>query len=305
MLNRILMLICLLVSVNCLASPKVVVTIKPLHALVAHIMQGVAMPALLLPDNASPHTYALKPSTLKQLQEAQVIMWVGPSLELFMGSALKTLNPKDGIITFIDIPKLALLPQRQGRQWEHHHDQHDHSHHHENDGIDPHFWLSVDNAIIVVDFVEQYLSNIDKQNAPTYQRNAKQLRLSLEELKTKINHELAHVHDKPFLVYHDGYQYFEKEFNLDSVGTFTLNPHLPLSAKALNDVKTLIRQKNVKCVFRETEFNDSAMARLLSDDGVTFAELDPLGARILTSTNAYQEIMIKIALDLKSCLEHE
>lgn len=66
--------------------------------------------------------------------------------------------------------------------------------------------------------------------------------------------------------------------------------------------KKLIRDKNVKCVFRETEFNDSNIERLLNDAGVSFTELDPLGARIKPGPDAYQEIMLGIATSLQNCL---
>ncbi len=308
MLNRIVCFILLLMSLTpCFAAPKVAITIKPLHGLVASIMQGIAEPVLLLPDNASPHTFQLKPSTLKALQEASLIMWVGPSLELFMQRPLEQLHPKDGLITFMDVAHLTLLNQRAGRQWAHHHhedenEHDDHDHIHEHDIRDPHFWLSTDNALVVIDYVESYLAKIDKENAARYKTNAQQLRANITALKSQLNKKLSAVHNKPFLVYHDGYQYFEKEFDLNAVGTFMLNPHLPLSAKALSEVKQLIQSQGVKCVFRETEFNDSKIELLLSDAGVKFTELDPLGARINAGPDAYQRIMLGLADTFAHCL---
>ncbi len=297
----------------CYGAPRVVVTIKPLHGLVSAIMQNVAKPTLLLPDDSSPHTFSLKPSNLQALQQADLIMWVGPSLEGFMQRPLASLHPQYGVITFLEIPNLHLLEQRSGRQWAHSHDHDEHeneeqehnhdSHNHGKGSIDPHFWLSTDNALIVIDYISQYLANLDHENASHYQANAQTLKNSIMQLKSMINQKLASVHDKPFMVYHDGYQYFEKEFNLDAVGTFMLNPHLPLSAKSLLEVKTLIKDQKVRCVFRETEFNDSKMEELLKDAGVTFRELDPLGARIQAGIYAYQEIMLGIAKTMQSCLE--
>src|SRR5688572_21664049 len=65
-------------------APKIVVTLKPIHSLVASLTQGVSQVDLLLPDGASPHTFGLKPSHLRHLQHADLIIWVGPELELFM-----------------------------------------------------------------------------------------------------------------------------------------------------------------------------------------------------------------------------
>ncbi|MBS0288855.1 MAG: zinc ABC transporter substrate-binding protein [Proteobacteria bacterium] len=281
--------------------PQVAVTIKPIHGLVASLMQGVGTPVLLLPDNASPHTFQLKPSTLKQLQAADLVIWVGPELELFMQKPLTQLSPRFGMIKLLEIPKLQLLEQRAGRQWS----QHDHGHEHTHDDVanfDPHFWLSTDNAIVVVDAICQHLSTIDKANAPTYQANANHLKNQLSGLKLKLTQILKNSHQKPFLVYHDGYQYFEKEFNLNAKGTLMLNPHLPLSARGFKDIKTLIATHHVKCVFRETEFNDVKMTQLLNNIGVNLIELDPLGARVPAGPGAYEAILLAIANTFAQCL---
>ncbi|MHB1400618.1 MAG: metal ABC transporter solute-binding protein, Zn/Mn family, partial [Trichloromonadaceae bacterium] len=63
--------------------PRVVVSIKPLHSLVAGVMQGVAEPQLLLQGGSSPHGYVLRPSEARLLNEAQLVVWVGHQLESF------------------------------------------------------------------------------------------------------------------------------------------------------------------------------------------------------------------------------
>lgn len=293
-------LICWLFSFPCCGAPKVAVTLKPLHALVASIMEGIGEPQLLLPDGTSPHTFQLKPSTLKQLQQAELIIWVGPELEVFMIKPVAQLHPRFGVVTLLNIPNLQLLNLRQGREWEHHHEE-DHSHAHE--GKDPHIWLSTTNAKIMVDLLTSKLSKIDPTNAIRYQENASKLKIKIDVLKTKLEKILKPVQSKPFLVYHDGYQYFEKEFQLDGIGTMMINPHLPLSAHGLNEIKQLIQSHRVTCVFRETEFNDTMIREYLNDLGVHVAELDPLGARIPTGPDAYEQILLQLGNTFKSCLK--
>lgn len=284
-------------------APKVVVTIKPIYALVASIMSGVGKPTLLLPDGASPHTFQLKPSTLKQLQQADLIIWVGPQFELFMIKPMQEYRPPLGLITLLDIPTLQLLPLRQGREWEHHHEGHDHDHAEHASGVDPHYWLSTQNAEATVVYLAAHLAKVDPKNAKQYLANAKKLNLSIRALKQSIARELAGVHQQPFLVYHDGYQYFEKEFDLNALGTMILNPNLPLSANGLNTISQLVKSNDIKCVFRETEFNDNTIVQSLGKLNVKVAELDPLGARIPLGPNNYQEILQGLANTLKQCLD--
>lgn len=290
----------------CFGAPRVVVTIKPLHALVASVSKGIFEPELLLPDYASPHTFQLKPSTLKALQEADVVVWVGPSLELFMVKPLEQIHPSMGIITISKIPSLSLLPLRQGRAWQDSHEEHDHHHEHdlqeEGAPIDPHLWLSTDNAKIIVEYLANYFSKIDPANALQYQNNAKATLVNLTALKKTLTALLSNVHQEPFLVYHDGYQYFEKEFDLHGVGTMVLNPHLPLSANGLKTIQELIQSKHVKCVFRETEFNDTMVRNSLNNMGVKVAELDPLGARLAKGPDNYEKTLIGIGKTMQACL---
>src|SRR5690606_37666694 len=71
--------------------PAVVATIGPLHSLASAVMQGVGAPSLLVPGGASPHAYSLRPSEAGVLQEADLIVWVGPRLERFLEEGLESL----------------------------------------------------------------------------------------------------------------------------------------------------------------------------------------------------------------------
>lgn len=284
------------------ATPNVVVTLKPIHSLVTSVMDGIGEPSWILPDGASPHTFALKPSTLKQLHQADLIIWLGPELEQFMLKPLTQLAPSNGIITIMKIPHLTRLKQRHQRQWQDHHDHdHDHGHDHSHE-YDPHLWLSIDNAIVMVKYFADYLAQIDNTNATTYRSNAKKTIVRLQSLKLKIEQQLASVHKTPFLVYHDGYQYFEKEFNLNAIGTMRLNPHLPLSAHSLKKVRDLIENQHIHCVFRETEFNDTTIVKSLHRLPVQVAELDPLGVHINAGAKLYDTLLLNMARTMHQCL---
>jgi zinc transport system substrate-binding protein len=106
-------------------------------------------------------------------------------------------------------------------------------------------------------------------------------------------------------VYHDGYQYLQKEFHLNGVGTIVINPHVPLSANGLHTIQQLIQSQQVKCVFRETEFNDTLVANSLQSMGVKVAELDPLGAHQSKGPATYENIMLAIGKTMQKCLQQQ
>ncbi|MEX1109102.1 MAG: zinc ABC transporter substrate-binding protein, partial [Dongiaceae bacterium] len=106
----------------CAASeaPSVVVSIKPIHALVAGVMEGVATPLLLVDGSASPHAYSLKPSQAGALAEADLVVWVGEGFEYFLEAPMESLVPAGHGLELAELPTIALLPVREGGVWDAH-----------------------------------------------------------------------------------------------------------------------------------------------------------------------------------------
>jgi len=108
--------------------PKVVTDIAPVHALVAQVMDGVAMPELIIPPNASPHGYAMRPSEARNLAQADVVVWVGPTLTPWLKGPIDTLGAEAVELVLADVNGITMLPFREGEAFEHH--DHDHGNDH-------------------------------------------------------------------------------------------------------------------------------------------------------------------------------
>jgi len=107
------------------AEPRVVTTIKPIHSLVSGVMEGVATPDILIDGAASPHGFALKPSQATQLQDADLVFWVGEGLETALAKALTSVAGNAEVIELMEAPGLTLLPYRtSGGFGAHDHDDH-------------------------------------------------------------------------------------------------------------------------------------------------------------------------------------
>ena len=65
----------LLSTITFIAQAKinVVASVKPVHSLVAAVMEGVSIPDLIVKGAASPHTYSLKPSQAEQIEKADLV----------------------------------------------------------------------------------------------------------------------------------------------------------------------------------------------------------------------------------------
>jgi zinc transport system substrate-binding protein len=220
-------------------SPDVVVSIKPIHSLVAGVMQGVGEPTLLVEGAGSPHTYTLRPSEARAIAQADVVFWVGEGLETFLAGPLKTLAPDARLVALGTAPGIELLPARSGGMWQEPRDEDegehagDHAHHenaseetehagaehgHRHRAGDMHVWLDPQNAKAMVDAIAVALAETDPENAAAYEDNAARLRKELDRLDHRLVEVLAPVDDRPYVVFHDGYQYFERRYGLNAVG---------------------------------------------------------------------------------------
>ena len=116
-----------LTNIPCaIADIKVVASIKPVHSLVSGVMAGVGMPSLIIDGAGSPHTYSLKPSQAKQLQDAKLVFWMGDELETFLVGPIENIAQSATTIKLIDAHDLKKIKFREGGMFDDHgHDDHD------------------------------------------------------------------------------------------------------------------------------------------------------------------------------------
>ena len=103
----------LVITSSARAELKVVTTIKPLHSLITSVMEGVGEPALIIEGSTSPHSFTLKPSHAKLLQEADIIFWVGEGIETFMERPLEAIVKNAKVISFMEVDNINKLQFRE------------------------------------------------------------------------------------------------------------------------------------------------------------------------------------------------
>jgi len=285
-------------------SPVVIVSLPPLHSLVAAIMGDTGEPHLMLRGGRSPHNAALRPSDLKRLRDAAIIVWVGPTLENFLAKPLAAFQNRSAIITLLDLQSMKRLARRAGTSW----DQHQHHHDHEapqglsDRGIDPHVWLSPINAIAIARSVAEALILEDPANSTSYKRNTRNLIMRIGALEERLGKSLAPVRRDPYLVFHDAFQYFERHFALQALGAVSINPERRSGARRLTEIRRRIEQSAVRCVFREPQFPPRILNTLTQGTKTRIGILDPLGAAIPPGPNHWFTLMSDLGAALVGCL---
>ncbi|MDP6706083.1 MAG: zinc ABC transporter substrate-binding protein [Alphaproteobacteria bacterium] len=283
------------------AAPKVVVTVPPLHSLTALVMAGRGEPALLLPGGASPHVYVLKPSDARKLARADIVIRVGESLETFLEKPLVGLAAEARVITLADEAGLRRLPVRQGGVWEKA-DEAAAEHDHHEGGVDPHLWLDPRNAQAIIAIVAAALSRADPEGAETYAQNARAAAERISALESELQARLGPVRERPYVVFHDAYQYFERSFALNAVGAVAVSPERPPGARRLLEIRAKIRADGAACVFSEPQYRPRLVETIVEGTGAKTAVLDPLGAALAPGPEAYFGLMRNLAAALAACL---
>jgi zinc transport system substrate-binding protein len=287
-------------------APNVVVTMKPVHSLVAQVMEGVGTPGILIAGNQSPHTYALKPSDAQALNRARVVFRVSAKLEAFTDKAFKALPQRVTQVSLIDAPGLRLLPVRAGATFEKHSNGHGHSHGHSHaktkgDATDGHIWLDPANAKAMVDHIATTLSTVDPANAATYARNASATKTRLEALDRDLESALAPSKGKPIIVLHDAFQYLETRYGLNVVGSVQLSPEVPPSGKRLTEVRGKLTSLGATCIFREPGVGEKVVGTVVAGTTAKVGTVDPEATALDAGPGLYADLMRGLARSIAGC----
>lgn len=298
--------------------PNVVVSIKPIHSLVASIMKGLGEPTLIVEGAASPHTYSMKPSNASALEKANIVFWVGHGLEAFLEKPLESLGSGAKIVELDDAPGLEKLKFREGGAFEAHDDgdeheasaeggedhAHEEGHHHEEGEFDMHLWLDPVNARAMAAEIEKTLAAADPDNAATYKTNLDALSTRLDALDKTLTETVTPIKDKPFVVFHDAYQYFEHRYHVKVAGSITVSPEVLPGAERLSEIHAKIVELGATCVFAEPQFEPKLVNVVLEGTPAKSGTLDPEAATLEAGPDLYFQLMEGIGTSLKTCLSN-
>ena len=271
---------------------RVVATIKPIHSLVAGVMKGIGKPYLLI-KNGSPHHTSMRPSEARALQKANLVFWVGPELETFLISPMQVLADKALIISLKKSKGLTLHVV---------HETQSHNHRHQPKMIDPHIWLDPRNAQAMIAAIAKALSHKDPDNKEAYGSNAEKMISRLDHMTDWIQTALMPLRTKPYMTFHDDFQYFERRFNLTYAGSIITVSGRRAGARQLKKLRDIIRRKNIKCVFSEPRFKPALVDLLIEGSKARGGSLDLIGANLAPGPELYFTLLDKLAKSFKACL---
>lgn len=282
------------------ANVRVLTSIKPLQLIAAAVQDGVAVPEVLLPPGASPHNYALRPSDVRRVQEADLLYWIGPDMETFLPRVLS--GRSKASVPVESLPGMHL--RHFTASAEHHDDDEDeHDHDHRPGSVDAHLWLSSVNARVIAAKMAADLSQADPANAAHYESNVKAFSARLDALDAKIKQRVAGISGKQYFVFHEAFDYFEEAYGLKHAGVFAVSSEVQPGAQHVAAMRARLTEFGKTCVFSEPPLRPRLADTLSAGLPVKLAELDGLGGYTPATAQGYEQLLSKLADDLAGCLE--
>ena len=294
--------ICTGVNVFATETTGVISTIQPINSLVSAVIGNTGKSITIIPSEQSPHDFKLKPSDVKVLQNGNIIFYASNHLESSITKVFKNLPKNIKLINLMEESGINHLAIRDNDAWERHdhHGHDDHDDHEKEDDV--HVWLSPDNAIKIVQKVNKVLSLYFPENSKIYNDNTTKFIDKIRNLKMELVKELSPIKNKPYIVFHDAYQYFEKTFELNAVGSVALEGDIASSPKQISLIKDKIVKSKALCVFQEPQFDSKLIKIVVEGTDAKIGTLDPLGVNISENKDFYLQLITNMAKSLKECL---
>lgn len=269
--------------------PRVVTDIPPVHALTAQVMGDLATPVLLLEKGADEHDFALRPSQMRDIAAADLIVWVGPELTPWLDRALlATPAPQLGLLAAKTTQTRAFAGE----------DDHDHG------GVDPHAWLDPQNAEAWLDLIAQRLSDLDPEHAQTYAQNAAAAKQRIVAMDARIAALTAPMADQRFVTFHAAYGYFTAHYHLKGAASLALGDAAAPGAARVSELAAQMQAGTFACAFPEVQHDPALLTQVMAgSDAKLGAALDPVGSSLEFGPDAYETLLLSIGQTLHDCLQ--
>ena len=300
---RFRLLICLILffvfkSSHAQSTPQVVVSIKPIHSIVAFLMEGIASPELLLQSNNSAHTFHLKPSQIRMIDTADLVISIGDEFEIGLRKALKNLDESNRF-EIISLGSLNVHKYRAEKIYEK--VQQEDSQ--EDLTADMHLWLDLDNMKKIAQHINGLLIDINPANQDKYNMNLASLNSKLDILQIELEKQMLPFSSDLYATYSDTIQYFEKKYNLGRPVIVTPYHGARLSINRTLASKNTINDLNIPCLIYGTEVRKSQISVLSEGLKIKAHKIDILGQEFDEGPNQYFNLMKKISNQVASCLK--
>ena len=263
------------------AQVSIATTVRPLQLIAESIVGESGTVTSIVGRQDSPHQFVLTPSDRLAIASADLLIWIGPELEVYLADFLNDESRSGSIITVLENPALTI--------------------HKINDEIDAHFWLNSDNGIALAKEIKDRLIEIDQAQAAQYQSRFESFVAEIETTNRDLTERFSTSHNN-YLVYHNAYQYFERQFGLQHSVALLADPETQPGIQHILRTRELVENSMPNCLLVELESSMELATTLTDGMDIRTVSVDHLGYDVLPSDNPYRQLLLQVAESFESCI---
>lgn len=290
------------------AQVQVVATIKPLQMIASAITEGINEPSVLIPSAQSYHHFVLRPSSVRTIDQSELLIWVGPELETYLVDAIEQQKPGKTVLQVLSIPGLIV-----------HHAGYDlednvelivpldgaHAGHQHIDGkdIDPHVWLDTRNGRAIAQAIMQQLVAIDPRSSERYQRNLAVFESQLDQLEIDLESLFAQASVAQYAVYHDAFRYFERQFGLKHDVVFVGSEDIQPGIRHMLALREAINERSIGCLMEDVTSQSATIDTIVGAKEIVRIKADTTGQGLTSGPSAYIQLIGNLANAFRQCFD--
>lgn len=267
-------------------------TIHPVRMILEPVVAGRAEVDVLLPPNASAHTWEPRPSDVRRVARARALFTVDASYDGWASA----LGHRTTVALF---PLVPVVMRHEFGGCGAGHEHHDHAHGHGEE--DPHFWPDPLAVKAILPALAERLAAIDPEGAALYRRNAEAFAAQLDALDRELEEMLAPVKGRGVVLFHPSIVYLLERYGVRLAGVVEELPGKEPSPRHLSALAAQLRRAEARAVLAEPQLNPRSAEVVAEAAGVKLGTLDPIGG--VPGRMTYVELLRDNARTLRAALE--
>ncbi len=252
----------LIIGTNALCDINVATTIYPLYSIAKEVGGDKIKLNNIIPFGVEAHGFDPTPADMAKLSKSDIFIVSSDHMEPWKDKIVKSLNIENKVFDMSEHVKLRQITEEIHHEEDnHHHDEHEDEH----SNFDPHYWVSLNNYILMTEAITKLFIEKDSINKDIYTKNSKIYLEKIIVLKNKYETAMNTCTNKKILVNHDAFGYFADDYGVKQYSISGISPEDKPSAKAISELINLVKKENINTVFFE-EFASPKIAKTIANE---------------------------------------
>ena len=269
-----------------LATPvKVVATLPILKEFAEQVGREHVQVTSLISGLESEHSYSPKPSALKVVGEARLLLEIGLGLEVWVNGLVKNAgNPRLRIVTTsrdISVIRDDSEAESQGN---------------------PHIWLDPENAKIMTRHIAEGLIEVDPSHTSEYRANLETYLQRVNDSARELQDRVKTLRDRRIVTYHPAWPYFARRFGFRIEGDIIRQIGAEPTGAELARLAHRMKTEKIKVIVSEPQLNQKVAQALAGETGARIVLLSALPGAI-KGTDTYLSMLRYDIATLVAALE--